>query len=113
VEEERPALLTAYQGRVMRGRAPVQTSGTEDGVCPEWLEAERIIAEQIYRGRKQYFVKWNVLGYAESTWEYAAALKSAKVCWKAQSILLSPSCCSTKQSSSSACVARHVCSLAR
>ena len=47
----------------------------DDGVHPDWLEIERVFASKdISRLGKRYMVKWKGLGYADATWEAAAAL---------------------------------------
>ena len=71
----------AFQRKCSNGRAPVDESGTEDGVRPEWRIAERVFAvRDTARGGRQYLTKWSMLGYAESTWEMPAALSSPEVC---------------------------------
>ena len=80
VSSIRPALVSAYHRRVQNGRDPVTEAGTEDGVRPEWRHAERVFAAREARGKQQYYVKWFMLGYAESTWEDEAALTSDEVC---------------------------------
>ena len=77
---ERPGLTRAYMKKVADGRAPPLVTGTEDGVCPEWRTAERVFDVQVdHKGRKQYLVKWSMLGYSESTWEKAEDLTSDQV----------------------------------
>lgn len=75
----RPALVQAYHAKVSKGKDPVSDAGTPDGVRPEWRNAERIFAMREVRGKRQYQVKWFMLGYAESTWEDEAALTSDEV----------------------------------
>ena len=72
----------AFQRKEQRGTAPVMLSGTEDGVQPEWRVVERVFAERPTPGKplkRQYYVKWSMLGYAESTWEDESDLKSPEV----------------------------------
>ena len=51
----------------------MQVNEYENGVCPEWLQVERIVAHKGGAGEPddgtKYLVKWEVLGYQECTWE--------------------------------------------
>ncbi len=45
-----------------------------NGVRPEWLRVQRVIAERTYYGNVQYLCKWTGLSYQEATWEDEEAL---------------------------------------
>lgn len=77
--DTRPGLVRAYIAKVGKGRSPVEVTGYEDGVHPEWRTVERIFAEREWQGHKQYYVKWFMLGYSESTWEVEEDLQSEAV----------------------------------
>eukprot|EP00892_Ulva_mutabilis_P002486 jgi/Ulvmu1/12238/UM086_0029.1 len=72
----RRSLVHAYHTKVENGRSPVDVTGHEDGVHPEWRTVERVFDDRVFQGRKQYYVKWCMLGYAESTWEDEEDLQS-------------------------------------
>lgn len=65
------AKLRGYQKRCSKD-GPMET------FPDEFTVVERVIAQRTQRGEPQYLVKWLKLGYAESTWEPAVALRSAE-----------------------------------
>lgn len=77
--ETRPALVHAYHKKVMNGTSPVDRTGHQDGMHPEWRVVEKVFSDRVARGRTQYFVKWYMLGYQESTWEFEEDLASEAV----------------------------------
>lgn len=77
--DARPALVHAYNRKVVNGTSPVDLTGHDDGMHPEWRVVERVFDERVSEGRTQYYVKWYMLGYAESTWEDEEDLQSEAV----------------------------------
>jgi hypothetical protein len=49
------------------------------GVHPDWVQVDRVIAHRCRLGRTSYLVKWRGLGYAESTWEAERDLAGEEV----------------------------------
>jgi len=88
----RPALARAAAARAAPSPDDDDAdAGLVDGVHPDWLDAERVLAEKRCAGAPQrspgaasspatsslslaYLVKWAGLGYADATWEWAADL---------------------------------------
>lgn len=61
-----------------------QVNDYENGVCPEWIRVERVVAAKGGDGTRdtvnKYLVKWEVLGYQDCTWEPAEELTNDEVC---------------------------------
>jgi Chromo (CHRromatin Organisation MOdifier) domain len=86
----RACLVHAHRLKVQRG--------TAEGLRPEWQQVERIFAERRANGKVQYLCKWNLLGYAESTWEDSESLTAQQVrVWLSEAATAHGSC------------ARHTC----
>jgi hypothetical protein len=80
LQESRPALVKAFHLKAANGKAPVDITGNEQGIYPEWLQTERVFATRTgANGKPEYRVKWCMLGYAESTWESAEDLQLPEV----------------------------------
>lgn len=77
--DTRPALVQAYNRKVVNGTSPVDLTGHDDGMHPEWRIVERVFDERVSNGRTEYYVKWYMLGYAQSTWEDEKDLQSEAV----------------------------------
>uniref|UniRef100_A0A061RW02 Chromodomain-helicase-DNA-binding protein 7 n=1 Tax=Tetraselmis sp. GSL018 TaxID=582737 RepID=A0A061RW02_9CHLO len=73
--ETRRALLQSFlQKRGVTGEF-VDQNGHPNGVNPEWLQVERVIAEHTYQDTTDYLVKWRSLPYSECTWEPESELE--------------------------------------
>ncbi|KAK9833308.1 hypothetical protein WJX81_005199 [Elliptochloris bilobata] len=70
VEEVRTARAQLLRNYLCRAAEP------SDGVDPEWLRSERMIAQRVRGGGQQFLVKWCQLPYTQATWEDEAALTS-------------------------------------
>lgn len=66
---ERAQLLRNYIKRQRDSADCVDDSDLVDGIHPDYVDIDRIIAKRVQNGEVQYFVKWRGLGYGESTWE--------------------------------------------
>lgn len=75
----RAPLVQAYNRKVNNGTTSVDQTGHADGAHPEWRTVEKVFAEREAHGRKEYYVKWYMLGYGESTWEAEEDLQSDAV----------------------------------
>lgn len=78
LREQRPHLITAY----IRKTGNMGMAGNNNGIQPEWTAVERVFAVRPHpdrSGRKQYLVKWGVLGYNDSTWEDPEDLEKEQV----------------------------------
>ena len=75
----RAPLVQAYNRKVCNGTTSVDQTGHVDGAHPEWRTVEKVFAEREAYGRKEYYVKWYMLGYGESTWEAEEDLQSDAV----------------------------------
>lgn len=74
----------------------MQVNDHENGVPPEWMHVERVVAVKGGNGTlndgTQYLVKWEVLGYQDCTWEAAEDLAGEEV-----RLLFYKNCCTHQQ----------------
>ena len=75
---QKPQLLRNFQQRLLDG-AQDEFGELQNGIHPETLLVERVIAQKGTVKGTQYLTKWCGLPYSESTWESPADLQDDKV----------------------------------
>ena len=78
VFQQKPQLLRNFQQRLLDGTLD-EFGELENGIHPETLHVDRVIAQKTSLKGYQYLTKWCGLPYSESTWESEADLKGDKV----------------------------------
>ncbi|KAL4858846.1 Chromodomain-helicase-DNA-binding protein 6 [Chlorella vulgaris] len=77
-EVDRQQLLRNFQKKKAAGEIDPY-GDLVNGIHPDWLKVDRVIAQRSRLGRRSYLVKWRGLGYAESTWESEKDLAAEEV----------------------------------
>eukprot|EP00741_Cyanophora_paradoxa_P023825 tig00021623_g23013.t1 len=72
-EEEEAGAASAEAAELALG----EDEGAVNGIRPEWLEVERVLARRGGEGAHEFLCKWRALPYSESTWEAAADILPA------------------------------------
>lgn len=85
--EQKPQLLRNFMQRRHDGSND-EFGDLVNGIHPDSLLVERLIAQKSTLHGQQFLTKWRGLAYSESTWESEEALKNDKVgCLSAQKVI--------------------------
>lgn len=77
VFRQKPALLRNFQQRLLDGIQD-EFGELQNGIHPDTLLVERVIAQKSLLKGTLYLTKWRGLPYSESTWESETDLKDDK-----------------------------------